>query len=144
MRILLFYLVTLVGNAACAGVKKMPEALPICRSMADCDLHDRQRVQVLAVYQVWDPLPDRAQNQAPAQQVMLVFANGEEGPFLEAWGYEGHQRPVSEISRYRGQQVRVTGTFLRQMPPHPTDPPEAASLSGPCLHPVEKIELVPR
>jgi hypothetical protein len=33
----------------------------------------------------------------------------------------------------------VIGTFLSEMPPHPTDPPHAASVGGPCLHPVETI-----
>lgn len=129
--------------AACAtGVKKMTD-LPTCSSMVECNAHDRQQVQVVATYQVWDPLPERARDQPPARQVMLVFASGEEGPFLGAWGREGHQRSLAEISAFRGKKVRVTGTFLRQMPPHPTDPPEAASLSGPCVHPVEKIELAP-
>lgn len=49
-------------------------------------------------------------------------------------------RPLDEIARYDGQRVRVTGTFLREMPPHPTNPPEAAALGGPCIHPVESIE----
>jgi hypothetical protein len=69
---------------------------------------------------------------------MIMFAS-EDGPFLGAWGYADHFRSLAEIERFRGTPVRVTGTFLRSMPPHPTDPPEAASMAGPCLHPVESI-----
>jgi hypothetical protein len=52
-----------------------------------------------------------------------------------------HMRPLDEIGRYDRKKVRVTGKFLREMPPHPTDPPEAASLAGACIHPVEDITL---
>lgn len=119
----------------------MNQDVPVCMTMAGCSAHDGERVQVVAVYKVWDPLPQRARNQSPARQVMLVFGTEEEGPFLGAWGQEGHMRPLDEIARYNGKKVRVTGKFLREMPPHPTDPPEAASLSGPCIHPVESVML---
>lgn len=133
-------LLAVILLVACAdsGVKKMGAKLPVCRSLAECKAHDGQRVHVIAVYSVWDPLPDRARNQPPAQQVVLRFGD-EEGPYLGAWGHDGHRRSLDEIARFNGKQVRVTGTFRSVMPPHPTDPPHAASLGGPCIHPVEQI-----
>jgi hypothetical protein len=119
----------------------MNENVPTCTTLAECNAHDGERVHVVAVYTVWDPLPMRAENHPPAQQVMLVFGSEEEGPFLGAWGRDEHLRPLDEIARYNGKKVRATGTFLRKMPPHPTDPPEAASLGGSCIHPVESITL---
>lgn len=139
---LLLLICVLAAAAACTnGVKTMNENLPTCATLADCLSHDGERVHVVAVYTVWDPLPERAANHPPAQQVMLMFGPDKEGPFLEAWGYQGHMRPLDEIARYRDKKVRVTGKFARQMPPHPKDPPEAASLNGPCIHPVESIML---
>jgi hypothetical protein len=135
-----------IALAACVGcgngVQKMNENVPVCTTMAECSARDGERVHVVAVYTVWDPLPQRARNHPPAQQVMLVFGPEDEGPFLGAWGHEGHMRPLDEIARLDGKKVRVIGKFLREMPPHPTDPPEAASLAGPCIHPVEAITLV--
>jgi hypothetical protein len=128
--------------AACSnGVKTMNDNLPICTTLTDCLSHDGERVQVVATYTVWDPLPVRAANQSPARQVMLRFSPDQDGPFLDAWGYPGHMRPLDEIARFGGKKVRVTGTFLRKMPPHPVDPPEAASLDGPCIHPIDSITL---
>ncbi len=117
------------------------EALPTCATLAECSAHDGERVHVVGVYAVWDPLPNRARDHPPSRQVMLRFESGEDGPYLEAWGHAGHLRPLDEIARHRGRKVRVTGTFLREMPAHPSDPPEAASLAGPCIHPIEAIAL---
>ena len=118
----------------------MSTDLPVCATRAECDLHDGRRVTVVGVYTVWDPLPERSDDHPPPTQVLLTFAGGEEGPYLEAFGYDGHHRELDEIARYRDRTVRVTGTFLREMPPHPTDPPWATSLAGACIHPVEAIE----
>lgn len=131
---------TLLAHVACStGVKKMG-TLPVCRSMDECNAHDGEQVQVIGVYTVWDPLPVRSKRQSPARQVVLMF-DSEEGPFLGAWGQDNHFRALDEISRFGGRRVRVTGKFLSKMPPHPTDPPHAASVDGPCLHPVEAIDL---
>lgn len=78
----------LAACTACAnGADKMSESLPTCTTLAECDAHDGERVHVVARYAVWDPLPQRARNHPPARQVMLMFGPGDEGPFLEAWGY---------------------------------------------------------
>lgn len=114
---------------------------PLCTTLAECTAHDGEVVRVEGIYSVWDPLPMRWEGDPPAQQVQLVFDAGEEGPFLGAWGYDDHFRALEEIARFQGKQVRVIGKFLRRMPPHPTDPPEAASLDGPCVHPIETIAL---
>lgn len=119
----------------------MKENIPICTTLAECMAHNGERVQIIAIYTVWDPLPERAWNHPPAQQVLLMFGREEEGVYIEAWGHKGHMRPLDEIVRYSGKKVRVTGKFLRDMPPHPVDPPDATSLSGACIHPVETIVL---
>ncbi len=141
MRFLLACMATLLmwcGN----GVKTMTKPAITCSSMADCLAHDGERVTIEATYRVWDPLPIRHKDQPPAQQVMLWFAD-QEGPFLGAWGHAGHMRPLDEIARLDGKRVQVVGTFRKKMPPHPTDPPEAASVDGPCVHPVEHITPLP-
>ncbi|GAB2687115.1 hypothetical protein [Thalassiella azotivora] len=112
-----------------------------CTSMAECAAHDGETVEVVGTYRVWDPLPFRAASQPPAQQVVIEL-DGEEGPYLGAWGYDDHFRPLDEIARLDGRRVRVAGTFLSAMPPHPSDPPEAASMAGPCIHPVESVLAV--
>lgn len=124
---------------ACAGAKTM-EKLPICSSMADCRARDGERVHVIAVYSVWDPMPMRPDDHAPSQLVVLKFG-AEEGPYLGAWGRD-HARALDEISRFNGRKVRVTGRFHAKMPPHPSASPDMATLSGPCVHPVEQIELL--
>jgi hypothetical protein len=106
--------------------------------LAECEAHDGEQVEVVGTYKVWDPLPVRGPQQPPAQQVVVMFGS-EEGPYLGAWGHGDHRRPLEEIERLADRSVRVVGTFLRTMPPHPTDPPTAASVSGPCIHPVESI-----
>jgi hypothetical protein len=95
--------------AACAnaGVKPMDEKLPTCGSLAECRTHDGQRVHVVAVYSVWDLLPERAKNHPPAQQVMLMFGD-QEGPYLGAWGHDGHLRPLDEIARLHARPAGAT------------------------------------
>jgi hypothetical protein len=112
---------------------------PVCTTLAECLAHDGARVTVVGVYTVWDPLPFRADNMAPAQQVILALDGDEDGPYLGAWGRPEHLRELAEIARLAGRRVRVTGTFHATMPPHPTDPPQAASLAGPCVDPVESV-----
>ena len=73
----LFLLCVLTAAAACSnGVKTMSDNLPTCTTLADCLSHDGERVHVVAVYTVWDPLPERAANHPPAQQVMLMSTLG--------------------------------------------------------------------
>lgn len=116
--------------------------LPSCETMVDCQKFEGKRISVIGIYTVWDPLPKRARDHPPARQVMLIFADGEPGIYLGAWGYPGHFRSLDEIDNFAGKQVCVTGKFLRKMPPHPKASEDAESLSGPCIFPVEEIKLV--
>jgi hypothetical protein len=121
----------------------MVEDLPTCTTMEQCNAHAGERVRVIARYTVWDPLPFRAQNHPPPTQVILMFGPDDEGPFLGAWRQRGHNslfRSRREIARFGGRRVCVTGRFLRSMPAHADDDPDAASFDGPCIHPVETIE----
>jgi hypothetical protein len=132
-----------LAATACGANKtkeKEVEKLPICTTNAECDANDGKRVEIVGTYTVWDPLPERKLDHPPAQQVILVLA-GEEGPYLEAWGQPQHKRPLDEIARFQGKQVRVKGTYLKTMPPHPKPNPRAADLAGPCIHPIESITL---
>jgi hypothetical protein len=113
--------------------------LPSCVSLAECRAHDGERVEVVGTYTVWDPLPYRTDDMRPARQVMIAIEPDGHGPYLGAWGRPGHFREPAEIADLAGRRVRVTGTFHARMPPHPTDPPDAASLGGPCIHPVEGV-----
>jgi hypothetical protein len=129
------------GTACALGVTQMTERLSTCSTRAECAAHDGQRVAVVGVYTVWDPLPSRKLDQAPARQVQLMLG-AEEGPFLEPWGSEQHLRPLDEISRFEGKKVRVVGTFRREMPRHPSDPPQATSLGGSCIQSIERLEAL--
>jgi hypothetical protein len=118
----------------------MNDNLPTCSTRAECDANDGKRVQVVGVYTVFDPLPKRKRDHPPARHVKLVLG-GEDGPFLEPYWHDGAERPADEIARYEGKKVRVVGKFMRDMPPRPGDPPHAAAMGGPCLHPVESVTL---
>jgi hypothetical protein len=136
-------LLILLFATACAtnGAKPMTDNLPKCTTLAQCKQHEGQRVQIVGEYAVWDPLPVRAKDQPPARQVLVKFADGSEGPYLGAWGEADHMRPLDEIAKLGGKRVRVVGTFRSAMPKDPSSPPQAASLDGPCVHPIETIAL---
>ena len=71
--------------------------------------------------------------------VRIAFGDGS-GPLLEPYWHKDAIRSTGEVARHAGKKVRVVGTFHGQSPAPPD--PEAATLGGPCIHPVEKIELV--
>jgi hypothetical protein len=135
-------LLIMIFATACAtnGAKKMTDNLPTCATLAECKQHEGQRVQIAGAYTVWDPLPVRAKDQAPARQVLLKLADGTDGPYLGAWGTDDHMRPLDEIAKLNGKRVRVVGTFRSAMPKHP-GPEHAASFDGPCVHPIESITI---
>jgi hypothetical protein len=113
---------------------------PVCTTEAELRAHDGERVQVVGTYTVWDPRPLRPAGRRPARQVIITLDGVDGGPYLGAWGHEAHFRDLDEIAALDGRRVRAIGTFHTRMPPHPTDPPEAASIDGPCLHPLESVE----
>lgn len=133
----------LILATACAstGAKQMTDNLATCATLAECKQREGQRIQIAGEYVVWDPLPSRAKDQPPAQQVVVRFADGSEGPYLGAWGEPDHMRPLDEIAKLKGKRVRVVGTFRSVMPKNASSPPHAASFDGPCIHPIETIEL---
>jgi hypothetical protein len=135
MRLLIMILAT-----ACAsnGAKQMTDNLPTCTTLAECKQHEGQRVQIVGEYAVWDPLPMRAKDQPPARQVLVKFGDAE-GPYLGAWGENDHMRPLDEIARLGGKRIRVVGTFRSAMPRQASADPRAASVDGPCVHPIESI-----
>ena len=113
--------------------------LPSCTTYAECETHDRQRVEVVGTYRVWAPRPGRSADDPRSRQVRIELDGSSGGPFLEAGTDPRHLRSHDEIARFRDRRVRVVGTFLRQMPQ--TKPPEEAQLGGSCISDVESIEL---
>ena len=131
-------IISFVAVAACAnGVKqKMTDDLPTCTTLADCNTHDGQRVHVVGVYTLHNPMPSRALDEETAP--VRIALTDELGPFVAAYWHGDAVRAPAEKTRYQGQRVRVTGTFRRTMPAAPD--PRMAQLGGPCIHPVETIE----
>lgn len=117
--------------------KKMSEDLPTCVSLSECGARDGQRVSVVGVYTPFSPMPNRKRDDDSPLPVRIMLEGGE-GPLLAPYWHGDAVRPADEVARYTGKKVRVTGTFHKVSPPPPE--PNAATLGGPCLHPIEKIE----
>jgi hypothetical protein len=120
----------------------MAAPLPNCASLSECLKHANTRVKIIGTYTVWDPLPARKKDHPPAQQVQIVFASGEPGPYLGTWGTCQHQRSLEEIKRFQGLQVAVIGRFLRSMAMPTEDSSRTTWLEGACLDPVDEIQLL--
>jgi len=116
--------------------------LPVCTSMAQCAAHDGERVVVTGTYSLYQYM---APTQLPDDEVpvRIVFA-GEPGPVtgptLGVFWMASTKRPLAEITRLKGKQVRVIGTFLRDQPRNP-EHPNMSTVGGPCIHPVESVDL---
>ena len=130
----------LAVSVGCAnGAKtKMSDDLTTCASLAECGARDGKRIAVVGVYTPFSPMPNRKRDDDSPLPVRIVLGDGG-GPLLAPYWHQDAVRPADEVARYAGKKVRVVGTFLGQSPPPPD--PEAATLGGPCLHPIEKIEL---
>jgi hypothetical protein len=114
-------------------------SLPRCTTHAECDSHDRQRIEVVGTYRVWAPRPGQSADDPRSRQVRITLDGTNAGPFLEAGSDPRHKRSPEEIAKFRDRRVRVIGTFVRQMPQ--LAPPEAAQLGGSCIRDVESIGL---
>ena len=112
------------------------DKLPTCSTIAECSAHDGKRVQIVGVYTLHNVMPGRPLDRDTAP-VRITLDDGP-GPFIGAYWHRDAIRPQDERARLDGRRVRVTGTFLRQMPPNPD--PRAASLGGPCVHLVERVD----
>jgi hypothetical protein len=124
--------------AGCSnGVKKMSEELPTCASLSECGAREGQRVTVVGVYTPFSPMPNRKRDDDSPLPVRITLGDGA-GLLLEPYWHRDAVRPADEMARHAGKKVRVTGTFHKESPKPPE--PDVATLGGPCLHPVEKIE----
>ncbi len=125
--------------AGCAnGAKtKMSDDLTTCASLDECAARDGKRVAVVGVYTPFSPMPNRKRDDDSPLPVRIVLGDGG-GPLLAPYWHGDAVRPADEVARHAGKKVRVVGTFHRQSPPPPD--PDAATLGGPCIHPIEKIE----
>lgn len=112
---------------------------PVCTTYAECEAHDRKRVEVVGTYRVWAPRPGRSVDDPRSRHVRIVLDASDGGPFLEAGSDPRHKRSPEEIAKFRDQRVRVVGTFVRQMPQ--VKPPEMAQLGGACISDVESIAI---
>lgn len=126
--------------ASCVnGAKqKMSESLPTCTTLVQCVAHNGQRVHVVGIYTIYNVMPKRKLDDDEISPVRIAL-DDEMGPFLAAYWHADAARSAEEKARYKGRRVRVTGTFNEAMPPYPDS--RMAQLAGPCIHPVEKIEL---
>jgi hypothetical protein len=131
----------LLASACASGVKMTDQTLPTCTSFAECVAHDGQRVHVIGVYTEFHVLPPKARGGEPGP-IRIMFGD-EKGPFLEPYWHAGALRPPDERARYLGKRVQVTGTFHKIQPTDPANPPEAAALGDPCIHPVEAVAPAP-
>jgi hypothetical protein len=129
-------LAVLIGCANGAPKKVTDDKLPTCTTLAECKAHEGKRVTVVGIYTLFNVMPARPLDKETAP-VRIVFGD-EIGPYLGAYWHPDARRAQSETTRLEGKRVRVTGTFLSAMPPNPD--PRAASLGGPCLHPVESVD----
>jgi hypothetical protein len=111
------------------------DKLPTCATLAECKAHDGRRVHVVGVYTIYNVMPARPLDKETAP-VRIAFGD-EMGPFLGAYWHQDGSRPQAEKAQLEGKRVRVTGTFLNNMPPNPN--PRAASLAGPCIHPIDSV-----
>jgi hypothetical protein len=127
--------------AACApGVTKMKdETLPTCTTIAACNANDGNRITLVSVYGLF---PDQAGvDYTGVPRAVRITLDDGIGPFLEPYWHKDAVRPDGETSKYLGKRVRVTGRYYRQQPRNPNDPPHASAMGGPCVHPVEAVEL---
>jgi hypothetical protein len=123
---------------ACAsGVAGAPA---LCTTRTECAARDGARVTVVGVYRA-SPDPEAVVASDAPRAARLELEDGL-GPFLEPYWSEHAVRSPAEIDRYLGRRVRVVGTYHGEMPKHPTDPPYASAMGGPCVE-VESLELAP-
>ncbi len=136
-------LLVLVALSACAdGRRAMKHGdAPTCSTMPECEARDGQRVQVVGVYTVYDPMSTRTKDMPPPRQVEVRLAQDSDGPFLGAVDHDDHFRPLDEIARLAGKRVRVTGTFHLMAPPEPDSDPKGGPFISPYIHPIERIEV---
>ncbi|MBK6515867.1 MAG: hypothetical protein IPM79_33630 [Polyangiaceae bacterium] len=113
-------------------------AAPLCTTVASCAAQDGTRVAVVGIYRVFPSYEAVAVADVP-RAARLELEDGD-GPDLDPYWSERARRSQAEIDRYLGQRVRVIGTYRKDMPKHPTDPPYASAMGGPCVE-VESLEL---
>jgi hypothetical protein len=113
---------------------------PICRTTAECDARDGQRIAVVGTYRHFPDQPGIDYTDVP-RAVRIELADGR-GPVLEPYWSPGAGRPEAEIRQHLGRRVRVVGRYHRLMPRNPVDPPYASAVGGPCIE-VESIEAAP-
>lgn len=136
MRAALLSLVVLSSALSCS------RAAVSCRTVADCDKLDGQRVQIVGIYRAL-PHPKGAVRGENEPIIARVDLEGVEGPYLEPFWSKDARRSDEELRRLDGQRVRVTGIYHRVQPHNPDDPPYAEAMGGACVSDVD-IALVPR
>ena len=109
----------------------MPDALPVCTTLAECNARDGTRIAVVGVYRHYPDVPGVDYSEAP-RAVRIDLEDGF-GPFLDPFWSPRAIRPRSEIEQHLGQRVRVTGVYHKDMPRNPDDPPQASAMGGPCI-----------
>jgi hypothetical protein len=111
---------------------------PTCSSYAEVELLDGQVVTLVGTYRQVDV---RARPRPPAVfagHAAVRLADGHDVLIEPTWSDRARRSP-QEISRADGRRVAVTGV-VRSRCPEPDEP--AASIVGPCVCDVERVEVL--
>jgi hypothetical protein len=129
--------------AATSPAASTPTASPCCASFDDIRAHDRQRVELVGVY---EPTAVRrgtrsAEDDAKARTVALRLS-GDVSVMLEVYYAPAGTRPAEEIARFANKRVRVVGTLRARTPDQDdgTGGGPMQTMIGPCVTEIESIE----
>lgn len=108
--------------------------LDVCTTRSDLEANDGDRAAVVGTYEQVDlsKIPDRTAYVGHVG-VKLSDSTVHLGP---TWSDEA-KRDSEEIERFEGRTVQAVGLLHAEMPRPPT---ERFFFTGPCLHPVERVE----
>jgi hypothetical protein len=112
--------------------------LPTCETRDDLVRHDGRRARVVGEY-VAVPASKRPADDDPPTSAVVRLRDGTSVLLEPSWSPAG-ARSEAELATHAGRRVVVTGVV------HERSPAPAQSIAfiiGPCISPVESIELYP-
>ena len=72
----------------------------------------------------------------------IISEGGKRGPYLEPYWHSNSTRDATELAALDGKKVRVVGKLYLTPPTNPDDPPNASTMGGAGIHPVEVVAEV--
>ena len=112
----------------------------ICDTWARCLEHDGQRVALTGIYTLHRPLRGMKGGQ-DVVRVRIIPAGDRRGAYLAPYWHPDSTRSHAEQAQLEGHRVRVVGRLWLTAPSPPN--PNASTMGGACIHPIEHIELAP-